>query len=209
LHQSRPVPEGADTGNTAATPPQAPAPESLTVVLVRPLGDQASKAAALLRMAYPGFVLTVCPNGAEAIARAATGKPAGVCCFDLADSAPGVLTSHLKQVARACPEAELVVLIEAADRPAIADILEVAPSPERLTFLIQPLDMQEAVKSLRAVAARYLARLNAGAAMESRDRDVRRLSAEAMEVPGPAGRGLARGPPRRPDQPAQPRRIHQ
>lgn len=82
MHQSRPVREDADTGNTAATPPQAPAPESLTIVLVRPLGDQASKAAALLRMAYPGFVLTVCPNGAEAIARAATGKPAAALARD-------------------------------------------------------------------------------------------------------------------------------
>lgn len=172
----------ADVPDTGIASPQAPAPEAVSVWLVRPSGDQASKTAALLRMAFPGSVVTACQSGAEAIARAATGAPVGVCCFDLADSAGGVLASHLKQVARACPEAELVVLIEAGDRAVIADILEVTPSPERLTFLIQPLDMQDAVKSLRAVAGRYRARLNAGAAMESRDRDVRRLSVEAMEV---------------------------
>lgn len=152
------------------------------MVLVRPAGDQASKTAALLRMAFPGSVVTACPNGAETIARAAMGMPVGVCCFDLADSAAGALASHVRKVARACPDAELVVLIEAADRAVTADILEVTPAPERLTFLIQPLDMQDAVKSLRAVSARYWAKRRANADLESRDRDVRRLSVEAMEV---------------------------
>jgi diguanylate cyclase (GGDEF)-like protein len=168
-----------DTG--FATPP-APAAEALSVWLIRPAGDQASKTAALLRMAFPGSVVTACATGAEAIARAATGAPVSVCCFDLAGGAPGALAAQVKQVARACPETELVVLIEAADRAVVADILEVTPSPERLTLLIQPVDMQDAVQSLRAVAARHRARLHAGAALEGRDRDVRRLSVEAMEV---------------------------
>ena len=172
----------ADVADTGIAMPLAPAPEALAVWLIRPAGDQASKTAALLRMAFPGSPVTVCPTGAEAIARAATGAAVGVCCFDLADSAPGVLAASLKQVARACSDAELVVLIEAADRAVIADILQVTPSPERVTFLIQPLDMQDAVQSLRAVAVRYRAKLNAGAALESRDRDVRRLAVEAMEV---------------------------
>jgi diguanylate cyclase (GGDEF)-like protein len=172
----------ADIGDTGATPATSPAAEPMAIVLVRPAGGQASKSAALLRMAFPGSPITTCPNGSEAITRAATGTPVDVCCFDLADGAPGALASSLKQVARACLDAELVVLIEAADRAAIADILVVAPSPERLTFLIEPVDMQDAVRSLRAVAARYRARRHAGAALESRDRDVRRLSVEAMEV---------------------------
>ncbi|MCF8506575.1 MAG: bifunctional diguanylate cyclase/phosphodiesterase [Caulobacter sp.] len=172
----------ADVADTGIAMPQAAAPAALAVWLIRPAGDQASRTAALLRMAFPGSPVTVCPTGAEAIARAATGAPVGVCCFDLANSAPGVLASAIKQVARACSDAELVVLIEAADRAVIADILEAAPSPERMTFLIQPLEMQDAVQSLRAVASRYRAKLNAGAALESRDRDVRRLSVEAMEV---------------------------
>lgn len=133
-------------------------------------------------MAFPGSAVTHSPNGTEIVSRVATGAQVGICCLDLADSASGVLASSLKQVARACPEAELVVLIETADRAVIVDILEVTPSPERLTFLIQPLDMQDALQSLRAVAERYRAKVNAGAALESRDRDVRRLSVETIEV---------------------------
>ncbi len=156
--------------------------ETLSVWLIRPTGGQANKTAAFLRMAFPGSVVTTCPTGAEAVARVSTGAQVGICCFDLTDSAPGALALQVKQVARACPEAELAVLIEAADCAMISDILEITPSPERLTFFFQPHDMQDTIASLRAVAARYQAKRNAGAALESRDRDVRRLSVEAMEV---------------------------
>ncbi|MDP2116275.1 MAG: bifunctional diguanylate cyclase/phosphodiesterase [Brevundimonas sp.] len=152
-----------------------------SVWLIGPESGRDNNTAALLRQAFPGSLLTACATGAEAIGRLSMGASVDVCCFDLTDCAPTVLTSQITEVARACPEAELLILTGGADA-AIADILSATPSPERLTFLFRPQDVQDIIASLHAVAARCQAKRNVSAALESRDHDVRRLSVEVMEV---------------------------
>ncbi len=160
----------------------APTAEILSVWIIRPPDEQAGKTAELLRTALPGAVITSCPSIAEAVSRSAGPGPASLCVFDRIDAKAQLLPEEIEDIARACPDAELVVLIKSEDRAMIADTLIATSSPERVTFLAQPNDTQTLVASLRALAERQRKNRSSEPPPGHQDLEIHRLTLEAMEL---------------------------
>lgn len=181
MTNARPLSDGSKTeaGRALTT---SLLPEITSVWIIRPPDDQARKTADLLRTVLPGSVVTSCPTGSEAVARSGTRAPASLYIFDCSDERFQIDASQIEEVAQACPNAEIAVLIGAEERSMIADILTGASSPERVTALVQPQARRKTIASLRALVARYLKKLPAGLPSNDGDGEVRRLTVEAMEL---------------------------
>ena len=85
------------------------------------------------------------------------GRAAGVFVFDFRRRPVEDLAKAVKQIRRAHPLAELVVLADAADGSVFAACLQVTGSPDKLTFLLSPLQRETTIETVRALAERYRA----------------------------------------------------
>ena len=134
---------------------------TLTIVLVSPHGAAKVAVEAAVRHALPLESLVAVATAAEALVQADSsrmiGRAAGVFVFDFRGRPVGDLAKAVKQVRRAHPLAELVVLADAADGSVFAACLQVTGTPDKLTFLLSPLQRETTIETVRALAERYRA----------------------------------------------------
>ena len=130
-------------------------------MLVSPRSAAAPAIEAAVRRALPLESLVAVASAADALVEAGSsrmiGRPAGVFVFDFRAGPTGDLAAAVKQIKRAHPLAELLVLTDAADSSAFAACLQVAGSPDKLTFLLTPLQRETTIDTVRALAERYRA----------------------------------------------------
>ena len=134
---------------------------TLTIVLVSPHGAAKVAVEAAVRQALPLESLVAVATAAEALVQADSsrmiGRAAGVFVFDFRRRPVEDLAKAVKQIRRAHPLAELVVLADAADGSVFAACLQVTGSPDKLTFLLSPLQRETTIETVRALAERYRA----------------------------------------------------
>jgi diguanylate cyclase (GGDEF)-like protein len=112
-----------------------------------------------VREALPTEALLSCAASIVALPLAQSerilGRQAGVFIFDFRGQALGELSSELKAVIKTCPDAELLVVADGRDAATFAACLQLAGTPDKLTFLLAPLHRPQVVETIRKVAARY------------------------------------------------------
>ncbi|HEX7759857.1 MAG TPA: bifunctional diguanylate cyclase/phosphodiesterase [Caulobacteraceae bacterium] len=172
-----PLPEGV------GAPAEAAGALTLSVIVLSPESDRVGELALLANEAAQAEYVISCATAAEAASRAETarifGRPAAVFAFDFRGQPVGDLAREVRRVAKACPEAELIVLAEGRDGAAFAACLQVTQAPGRLTFLAAPLHRAEAVETIRIVVARHRA-LNKP--QEAQDDDQKTIDALMIQV---------------------------
>ena len=130
----------------------------LTAIVISPDTD-AGPLAVLAREALPSESVIACATAGEALSRAdgarLFGRPAGLFIFDFRGKAPRDLAEQLRQVDKAHPAAELIVVADGRESATFSACLQVTRSPNRLTFLIAPLRRHDAMASIRTVAERH------------------------------------------------------
>ncbi|POA51622.1 hypothetical protein C1884_30455, partial [Pseudomonas sp. GW460-R15] len=82
------------------------------------------------------------------------GRSPGLFVFDFRGEPVGDLASQVQQVRRANPEAEILIAADARDSVAFAACLQVTGAPDKLTFLLAPLQPRHTIEAIRTVAAR-------------------------------------------------------
>jgi diguanylate cyclase (GGDEF)-like protein len=132
----------------------------LTAIVVSQDADT-GPLAVLAREALPSESVIACTTAGEAISRAdgarLFGRPAGLFVFDFRGKAVRDLAEQLRQVEKAHPEAELIVVADGRESATFPACLQVTRSPNRLTFLIAPLRRRDAMATIRTVAERHRA----------------------------------------------------
>ena len=156
----------------------------LSVFVVAPNG--ADDLAIFVRETLPKETVLACGGATEAIARADAahrqGQAAAVFIFDFRGKPVGDLAEQVRQVRKAHKAAELIVIAEARDSTAFAACLQVTQTPETLTFLLAPLQRQEAMRAVRIVAERYRALHEAKRDLEERNRSILGLETRGREL---------------------------
>ncbi|HEY5009427.1 MAG TPA: bifunctional diguanylate cyclase/phosphodiesterase [Caulobacteraceae bacterium] len=162
---------------TAASP-------SLSVFVVAASGGE--DLAGLIRETLPKETVLACDGAAEAIARADAarriGQAAAVFVFDSRGKPVGDLAGQVRKVRNAHEAAELIVIADRRDSAAFAACLQVTQTPETLTFLLAPLQRQEAMRAVRIVAERYRALHQAKSELEDRNRSIVGLETRGREL---------------------------
>ena len=170
---------GSDVG--LATP-------TLSAILVSPRPQAPGELGRLIRQALPTETVLACRNATDALSRASSerivGRIAAIFAFDFRDQPIGDLAAQVRLVRQAHPAAELLVVAEGRDCPAFAACLQVVGSPDKLTFLLAPLDPRATLATIRTVAERHgrLAKAesaahDAGAAIKGLELQVQELRA--------------------------------
>ncbi|HEY3889937.1 MAG TPA: bifunctional diguanylate cyclase/phosphodiesterase, partial [Caulobacteraceae bacterium] len=159
-------------------------PARLSVFVVAPNGGD--DLAGFIRETLPKEAVLACDGAPEAIARAdaarRTGQAAAVFIFDFRGKPVGDLAEQVRQVRNAYLAAELIVIAERRDSAAFAACLQVTQTPETLTFLLAPLQRQEAMRAVRIVAERYRALHQAKRDLEERNRSIQGLETRGREL---------------------------
>ena len=168
-----------------STPDARLASPSLTVLLVSPRGP-AGDLEAFVREALPVEGLSTCATVAEALVTAQSnrivGRPAGLFLFDFRGSPVGDLAAALKGVKRACPDAELLVAVDDRDSSIFTACLQVVGAPDKLTFLLTPLNRQLTVEAVQTVAERYRLAINTRRACATNTSAMSALELEIQEL---------------------------
>jgi diguanylate cyclase (GGDEF)-like protein len=166
--------------------PPSEMPARLLVTIVNPTPGAAVELAAFVRDALPNESVVAAPRAAEALARAQAadraGQAPGVFIFDSRGRTVGDLAGQVRQVRRAYPRAELVVIADPASAAAFAACVQVTGTPESLTFLLAPLHVREAVRTFRAVVERFRTTSAASTTLAKRERAIEQLETEAREL---------------------------
>jgi diguanylate cyclase (GGDEF)-like protein len=161
-----------------------PVSARLSVFVVAPSG--AEDLAGFIRETLPRETVLGCDGAAEAIARAdaarRSGQAAAVFIFDFRGKPVGDLAEQVRQVRNAHMAAELIVIADGRDSAAFAACLQVTQTPETLTFLLAPLQRQEAMRAVRIVAERYRALHQAKSDLEDRNRSIVGLETRGREL---------------------------
>jgi diguanylate cyclase (GGDEF)-like protein len=170
-----------------AEPPEAhAAPTRLSVFVVVPSAAGTAELAAFIRETLPREAVVACEGAADAIARADAARradqAAAVFIFDFRGKPTGDLAEQVRQVRKAHPAAELVVIAERRDSAAFAACLQVTQTPETLTFLLAPLQRQEAMRAVRIVAERYRALHEAKRDLDERNHAIVGLETRGREL---------------------------
>ena len=112
----------------------------------------------LIEDAAPTDEVVVCLSALEALAAAAKGqvhgRQAGVFVFDHRRRSTSDLAADVKRVDRAHPEAEMIVILDPSESAGFAACVQVVSAPDRLTFLLSPVDGRHASETLRTVVGR-------------------------------------------------------
>ncbi len=164
-------------GATAASP-------RLSVFVVAPSGG--GDLAGFIGETLPKETVLACDGAAEAITRANAARRAGhaaaVFIFDFRGKPVGDLAEQVRQVRNAHKAAELIVIADSRDSTAFAACLQVTQTPETLTFLLAPLQRQEAMRAVRIVAERYRALHQAKHELDERNRSIVGLETRGREL---------------------------
>ncbi|HLI67721.1 MAG TPA: bifunctional diguanylate cyclase/phosphodiesterase [Caulobacteraceae bacterium] len=156
----------------------------LAVIVVNPNAAAAAELAAIVSPVGARETALAVSGAAEALARAhgaaRMGQRAGVFLFDFRGRPVADLASHVRQISRAHPAAELVVVVERLE--VFAACLQVAGAPDKLTFLRAPLHAAEAARTVQAAAERYRALQDAAGAQEERERSTAAFETQATEL---------------------------
>ena len=110
------------------------------------------------------------------------GRAAAVFVFDSRRLALRDLAEQIRQVRAAQPEAEMVVVADPKAEGIFAACLQVAHTPEKLTFLLAPLDRHDALTAIRIVAERYRALNNSRRALGDSHRVIDDLEVQLQEL---------------------------
>jgi len=161
-----------------------PVASRLSVFVVAPSGGESL--AAFVRETLPRETTVACDSAAGAIARADSARRAGqvaaVFIFDFRGKPVGDLAEQVRQVRNAHPAAELIVIGDSRGSAAFAACLQVTQTPETLTFLLAPLQRQEAMRAVRLVAERYRALHEAKRDLDERNRFIGKLETRGREL---------------------------
>jgi diguanylate cyclase (GGDEF)-like protein len=156
------------------------------VIIVRPGARGDDELGPLIREALPAVALMSCETAADALSAARSsrivGRRAGVFIFDFRGQPLGDLAAEMKQVHKAHPDAELVVLAEARNSSALAACLQIVSTPDKLTFLLSPLHRQLAIETIHAVAHRYSSAATATSAISRSASAVGQLELQIQEL---------------------------
>jgi diguanylate cyclase (GGDEF)-like protein len=144
---------------------------TLSVVLIGVRAAAVRELLPLLQEALPSEAVSACNSAADGLSRANAerlfGRSPGLFVFDFRGEPVGDLASQVQQVRRANPEAEILIAADARDSGAFAACLQVTGAPDKLTFLLAPLQPRHTIEAIRTVAARY--RLAADAQRQKAD----------------------------------------
>jgi diguanylate cyclase (GGDEF)-like protein len=125
-------------------------------VLVSARSAGARELLPLLREALPTEAVS---SAADALSHASGeklfGRQTGLFVFDFRGEPVGDLAAQVQQVRRANPVAEIMAADDASDSAAFAACLQVSGAPDKLTFLLAPLQPRHTIEAVRTVAARY------------------------------------------------------
>ena len=176
-----------DAGAPISEPPDAAPPsQTLLCVVISPRPGGAAELAELAAAAIPNDRTLACSCAAEAIERADTaqkfGWPAAVFVFDYRGEPATDLAHQLRQVRKASSAAELVVVADSRDSFAFAACIQVAGAPEKLTFLLAPVQREEAAELIQMVTERYRALNNSRRALEEGAKSIRGLETNVKEL---------------------------
>ena len=139
-----------------------------------------------MRDALPTESVHACPSAAEALSRASAerifGRAAAAFIFDFRGEPVGDLIGHIQLVRRSHPAAELVVVAEGRESPAFAACLQVIGTPDKLTFLLAPLERQSVQSTVRTVTTRYRALVHAKREIENASETIGDLELQVQEL---------------------------
>jgi diguanylate cyclase (GGDEF)-like protein len=177
----------SDAGAAISEPPEAAPPSrTLLCLVISPRPGGAAELAELAAAALPNDRTVACSCAAEAIERANTaqkfGWPAAVFVFDYRGEPATDLAQQVRQVRKASSAAELIVVADSRDSFAFAACLQVADTPEKLTFLLAPLHREEAAEAIRTVTDRYRALNTRQRALEEGAKSIRGLETHVKEL---------------------------
>ncbi len=130
----------------------------ILTIVVSPRPDALPFLEPLVRQAMPSESFASAADAGEALnyfeqARY-LGRTSAVFLMDFRGSNVDDLTACVLDLRQAHREAELIILVEATDSPALAACLKVAGSSSHMTFLTAPFDPLLVVRTLRTVAER-------------------------------------------------------
>jgi diguanylate cyclase (GGDEF)-like protein len=162
------------------------AARTLLCIVVSPTPEGAEELCALAAQALPGDQTVACSGAAEAIARANTaqnfGWAAAMFIFDYRGEPASELAQQVRRVRTASAGAELIVVADGRDSGSFAACLQVSNTPEKLTFLLAPLQKDEAEGAIRTVAERYRILNEGRRAREDGARSIRGLETHVQEL---------------------------
>ncbi|HEY5072992.1 MAG TPA: bifunctional diguanylate cyclase/phosphodiesterase [Caulobacteraceae bacterium] len=172
--------------DAARAPEPAAAAPTLLVIVVSPKPGGSEHLTALIHEALPTDNVLACVGASQAIARADAARRFGwwaaMFVFDYRGHTVGELAEQVRRVRIAAPAAELIVVADRRDSAPFEACLQVADTPEKLTFLLAPLQRQEATGAISIVAERYRARNEARRARVDSSKAIRSLETQVREL---------------------------
>ena len=139
-----------------------------------------------MREALPAEAILACLTAEAAVRRASSerifGRAAALFIFDFRDRPIGDLVAQVQLVRKSHPDADLMVVAEGRDSPAFAACLQIAGSPDRLTFLPAPLQPRAVVAAIRTVVERHRALGESKRALEDTSEAIKDLELQVQEL---------------------------
>jgi diguanylate cyclase (GGDEF)-like protein len=167
---------------SAATRAKAP----LSVMVMCPQRDGPGAFTGFVREALPGESVIGCADANEALAQAEkaqlAGRPAGIFVFDFRALSAADLTRQMQRVKTLYPDAELVVVADGRETAVFAACLQVARTPDKLTFLLAPLHRSDAIATIQTVAHRHRTLTAAQRDREEAARTIGGLETQSREL---------------------------
>ena len=179
---------GAQAVAGAAGPAHAPARARLplSVVILSPRDHGPDAFAGIVREALPGETIINCVEAGHALTQAEraaqVGRTPGVFVFDFRGMSAVDLAKQMHRVKEAHPDAELVAVVDRRESGAFAACLQVARTPEKLTFLLAPMHRPDAVATIRTVADRYRLLNTSRRDLEQNGKVIEGLEIQAREL---------------------------
>ena len=140
-----------------STRPAELASPDLTIILIRS-GAEGSATVRLVQDAAPAEDVVVCRDASEALSAAAQGQAygrhAGVFVLDHQKRHACDLAADVKRIDRAHPDAEKIVILAPSESAGFSACVQVVAAPDRLTFLLSPIDGHHALQTIQTVIAR-------------------------------------------------------
>ena len=132
---------------------------TLTAVAVSRHPNLVAQWSALLKAALPTEAVLGCETVEAAFEQGGAerflGRALGLFVLDLRGEATGDLAAAVQRVQRTEPNAEVVVVGEPEAAAAFSACLKVSAAPERLTFLLSPIDRAHAVQVMTSLSERH------------------------------------------------------
>lgn len=162
------------------------ASSTILTVVVSPRAEALETLEPLVRQAMPSETLASAADASEALSffeqARYLGRTAAIFLLDYRGVGVDDLTTCVLELRQALRDAELVILVEATDSPALAACLKVAGSTERMTFLTAPMEPLLVVRTLRAVAERQRTGAHSKRALRDSTEVIKGLELQIQEL---------------------------